>query len=56
VQGVGLGLSLVKGVAEALGAELDVDSEVGRGSVFRLRLPSEPPAAQVADAEPARSP
>jgi signal transduction histidine kinase len=48
-QGVGLGLSLVKGVSEALGGELSVDSEVGCGSVFRLRLPSEPPAAQVAE-------
>ncbi len=38
-QGVGLGLSLVKGVAEALGARLTVESELGRGTTFRVVLP-----------------
>ncbi len=38
-QGVGLGLSLVKGVAEALSARLTVESELGRGTTFRVVLP-----------------
>jgi two-component system, OmpR family, phosphate regulon sensor histidine kinase PhoR len=36
--GTGLGLSIVKHVAQRLGAELLVDSEVGRGSTFRVRV------------------
>ncbi len=34
--GSGLGLSIVKHVAEVLGARIEVESEVGRGSVFRV--------------------
>jgi len=37
--GMGLGLSLVKAIAEAHGGRAEVDSAVGRGSVFSLRLP-----------------
>lgn len=37
--GVGLGLSLVKGVTEALGAALSVESAPGEGTTFRVRLP-----------------
>jgi signal transduction histidine kinase/ActR/RegA family two-component response regulator len=37
--GTGLGLSLARRLAEAMGGTLDVDSEPGRGSTFRLRLP-----------------
>jgi signal transduction histidine kinase len=37
--GAGLGLAISKRVADALGCELDVDSEVGRGSTFRLCIP-----------------
>lgn len=36
--GFGLGLSIVRGIAEALHAELTMDSRPGRGSVFRLGL------------------
>jgi len=36
--GVGLGLSLVRGVVEALGGELSLETEVGRGSTFRVLL------------------
>lgn len=36
--GFGLGLSIVRGIAEALHAELSMDSRPGRGSVFRLGL------------------
>ncbi len=37
--GAGLGLSVAKGVAEAHGGELDFESELGKGSEFRVWLP-----------------
>jgi signal transduction histidine kinase len=38
--GTGLGLAIVKHVVENHGGELDVESELGRGTTFRIRLPS----------------
>jgi signal transduction histidine kinase len=38
-KGLGLGLSIVKGLAQTLGHPLGLDSVPGRGSVFRLSLP-----------------
>jgi two-component system CheB/CheR fusion protein len=38
--GYGLGLSIVQRLIKLLGLKLDVRSEVGRGSVFALELPS----------------
>jgi len=38
-RGTGLGLPLVKKVIEAHGGRLDLDSEPGRGTLFRIRLP-----------------
>lgn len=35
----GLGLAIVKGVAEAHGGSASVESELGRGATFRIRLP-----------------
>ncbi len=39
VSGVGLGLYLARNVMEQMGGGITVESEVGRGSTFRLHLP-----------------
>jgi PAS domain S-box-containing protein len=38
-EGSGLGLSIARGMSEAIGGEIRVESEVGRGSCFFLTLP-----------------
>jgi two-component system, sensor histidine kinase and response regulator len=38
----GLGLSIVKSIVDAHGGEIEVDSEVGRGTTFIIHLPVEP--------------
>jgi two-component system phosphate regulon sensor histidine kinase PhoR len=38
--GTGLGLSIVKHVAQRHGGEIDIQSEFGKGSTFRLGLPA----------------
>ncbi len=38
-KGTGLGLSIVQGIIESHGGSISVQSEVGRGSQFKIRLP-----------------
>jgi signal transduction histidine kinase len=38
-EGAGVGLAITRRIAHALGAEITVTSELGRGSVFSLKLP-----------------
>jgi signal transduction histidine kinase len=43
-QGIGIGLTIVKHVAEAHGGRVTVESEVAKGSKFTIELPNKPSA------------
>lgn len=49
--GTGLGLSITREIVERHGGTLDVESEVGRGSTFRITLPLHVPAATKSEGE-----
>src|SRR5690606_30066938 len=63
-KGTGLGLSMVYGIIKQTGGFIYCDSEVGKGSVFRIFLPryvaeakSPPvPSGSAAEPEPSQSP
>jgi signal transduction histidine kinase len=46
VPGVGLGLTITKAIIDAHGGSLDVESEVGVGTSFIVRLPKLPAAVE----------
>jgi len=47
--GTGLGLAIVKHIAIVHGGQVTVESQPGRGSVFRMHLPPEPPRDRATD-------
>jgi len=54
--GVGLGLYIVSRLLEMLGASIDVDSEVGKGTTFRINITDRGVDLDTADCEDHRSP
>jgi signal transduction histidine kinase len=49
-RGVGLGLSIARGIADAHGGRLWAESEVGKGATFYLSVPAAEPARQLQSA------
>lgn len=50
--GTGLGLSVVKMILDSMSGEITLDSEVGKGSIFTVSIPSMPTAkGQTSEAE-----
>jgi signal transduction histidine kinase len=53
--GTGLGTKIVKDVVDAHGGWITVESEEGKGTTFRIRLPMQPPSYSSESTEPAQS-
>ena len=47
-EGAGIGLAVVKAIAEAHHGRVELDSSPGRGSTFTLVIPTDPPVTEVA--------
>ena len=45
-EGTGLGLSVVRGIVEGHKGTISVESVVGEGTIFRIRLPLASPASE----------
>ncbi|MDX2160945.1 MAG: hybrid sensor histidine kinase/response regulator [bacterium] len=58
-QGAGAGLAIVRGVARLHGGRVELESELGKGSIFRLYLPvpssAEPTGSSLVNTTPSRS-
>lgn len=56
IPGSGIGLALARGIVQAHGGEISLESEVGHGTTMRVELPLAPPGAAVGDAPPQPGP